>query len=289
MNDWKGCSYKMTENHKDLKPVTKWVGGKRQLLKHLNELKPDNYNCYFEPFVGGGAMLFNLAPQKAVINDFNADLINLYKVVKDHPYQLLTLLEHHAENNTKEYYLKIRSLDRSDAINHLSSIEKAARILYMLKVDFNGMYRVNKDNQFNVPYGKYVNPRIADHENIIEVSRYLQQSDVEILNGDFADAVKNAKTGDFVYFDPPYLPLNSTSDFTSYTADGFTLNDQKRLSDLFFELSDHGVYVMVSNSYVPMIEELYQGADIHLVKANRFINSKADKRGKVNEVIITNY
>ena len=276
-----------TENN--LKPITKWVGGKRQLLGELNKFKPNSFNTYFEPFVGGGAFLFNLAPEKAVINDFNADLVNLYKVVKNDPENLLKILGKHAENNSKDYYLKLRELDRRKAIDKLSDVEKAARILYMLKVDFNGLYRVNKQNQFNVPYGRYKNPNIADRENIISVSNYFNQSNVDILNGDFEKAVENAQKDDFVYFDPPYVPVNPTSDFTSYTSKGFNISDQERLMNLFFSLSEKGVKVMLSNSDVDFVREMYRNANIHSVQANRFINSKSDKRGKIGEVIITNY
>ena len=276
-----------TENN--LKPITKWVGGKRQLLGELNKFKPNSFNTYFEPFVGGGAFLFNLAPENAVINDFNADLVNLYKVVKNDPENLLKILGKHAENNSKDYYLKLRELDRSKAIDKLSDVEKAARILYMLKVDFNGLYRVNKQNQFNVPYGRYKNPNIADRENIISVSNYFNQSNVDILNGDFEKAVENAQKDDFVYFDPPYVPVNPTSDFTSYTSKGFNISDQERLMNLFFSLSEKGVKVMLSNSDVDFVREMYRNANIHSVQANRFINSKSDKRGKIGEVIITNY
>ncbi|CAI2554763.1 Modification methylase DpnIIA [Apilactobacillus kunkeei] len=276
-------------NENNLKPITKWVGGKRQLLGELNKFKPDTFNTYFEPFVGGGAFLFNLAPENAVINDFNADLVNLYKIVKNDPESLLKILGKHAENNSKDYYLRLRELDRSNAIDKLSDVEKAARILYMLKVDFNGLYRVNKQNQFNVPYGRYKNPNIADRENIISVSNYFNQSNVDILNGDFEKAVENAQKDDFVYFDPPYVPVNPTSDFTSYTSKGFNISDQERLMALFFSLSEKGVRVMLSNSDVDLVRKMYRNANIHSVQANRFINSKSDKRGKIGEVIITNY
>lgn len=276
-------------NNKDLKPITKWVGGKRQLLPYLYEFMPKSFNNYFEPFVGGGAMLFSIAPKNAVINDLNTDLINLYNVIKTDPEKLLSVLEYHSKNNNKEYYLKIRELDRNDSIKKLSNIEKAARILYMLKVDFNGMYRVNKKNQFNVPYGKYKNPKIADREGIINVSNYFNNNNIKIFNTDFEKAIETAQPNDFVYFDPPYVPINKTSSFTSYTSEGFNLNEQKRLRNTFFKLSNKGVKVMLSNSDVDIIRELYKEANIHSVQANRFINSNSKKRGKIGEVIITNY
>lgn len=274
---------------KNLKPFTKWAGGKRQLLPQLQKFKPENYNTYFEPFVGGGALLFSLHPQNAVINDFNSSLMNVYRVIKENPEELLEILEKHAENNSKEYYLKIRSADRDGRIEKMSNVEKAARLLYMLKVDFNGLYRVNKKGQFNVPYGKNKNPKIADRENIMAVSNYFNACNIDFLSGDFEDAVQGVKENDFVYFDPPYIPLSSTSNFTSYTEDGFSFNDQKRLRDTFFRLSSIGAYVMLSNSDTPLTRELYAGANIHEVSASRTINSNAKKRGKVGELIITNY
>lgn len=272
-----------------LKPITKWVGGKRQLLPELQSLLPTSYNNYFEPFVGGGALLFSLAPKKAVINDLNSDLINLYITVREEPKKLLELLELHQVNNSKEYYLKIRALDRSEDFNNLTKVEKAARLLYMLKVDFNGMYRVNSKGQFNVPYGKYKNPQIANTENIEIVSEYFNKHEIIILNDDFSRAVEGAKIGDLVYFDPPYIPVSETSNFTSYTSAGFGSNEQKRLRDLFFELSDAGVYVMLSNSDTKLTRELYGQANIHEVQAMRVINSNAKRRGKIGELIITNY
>lgn len=274
---------------RNLKPFTKWVGGKRQLLPELQKFKPKNYNTYFEPFVGGGALLFSLHPQNAVINDFNSSLMNVYRVIKENPEELLKILEKYAENNSKEYYLKIRSADRDGRIEKMNNVEKAARLLYMLKVDFNGLYRVNKKGQFNVPYGKNKNPKIADRENIMAVSGYFNSCNIDFLSGDFEDAVHGVQENDFVYFDPPYIPLSSTSNFTSYTEDGFSFDDQKRLRDTFFRLSSIGAYVMLSNSDTPLTRELYAGANIHEVTASRTINSNAKKRGKVGELIITNY
>ncbi|WP_220728770.1 DNA adenine methylase [Apilactobacillus xinyiensis] len=279
----------MTDLEKNLKPITKWVGGKRQLLPELHKYMPTSYNNYFEPFVGGGAMLFSIKPLNATINDFNSDLINLYANVRDNPQRLLELLENHKRLNSKEYYLEVRNMDRNGKINELSSVEKAARILYMLKVDFNGMYRVNRKNQFNVPYGRYKNPKIADYETINAASKYFKEANVTFLNGDFQEAVQSAVKDDFIYFDPPYVPVNSTSNFTSYTSEGFDIADQKRLKHVFDSLSNDGVKVMLSNSDVDIIHELYHEYNIHLVQAKRHINSDSSKRGKVGEVIITNY
>lgn len=274
---------------KELKPVTKWVGGKRQLLPELVKRIPQSYNRYFEPFVGGGALLFKLAPQNAVINDQNLELINIYQSIKNNPDELIELLKKHQKNNSKEYYLDVRSVDRDGRLDLMTDVERAARILYMLRVDFNGLYRVNKKGQFNVPYGKYKNPKIVNKENIRAVSQYFNQTNVEILNEDFAFAVSKAKSDDFVYFDPPYIPLSTTSSFTSYTEDGFGEKDQIRLANKFFELASKGVKVMESNSDTETTRKLYKNANIYEVKASRVINAKASGRGKINELIITSY
>ncbi|HFO0524787.1 TPA: DNA adenine methylase [Staphylococcus aureus] len=273
-----------------LKPFTKWTGGKRQLLPELKHLTPQNFNEYYEPFVGGGAFLFDLKPNVAFINDANEDLINAYRVIRDNVEELIDLLEVHKINNTKEYYYKIRNLDRSDNFNKMSAVEKAARILYMLRVNFNGLYRVNSKGQFNTPYGRYSNPKIVDRENLLNISEYLKQ-DITITSGDFYNCVQGAKANDFVYFDPPYIPISTSSNFTSYTANKFDLKEQERLRDTFIELDNRGVYVMLSNSNSDIIYELYNDYkdNIKTVDANRMINSNSKGRGKIKEVIITNY
>ena len=278
-----------TETSNNLKPVTKWVGGKRQLLPKLKEYLPANFNTYFEPFVGGGALLFDLHPNRAVINDMNSDLINAYEVIRDHPDELLELLKLHQEKNSKEYYLELRNLDRTAKYASLDKVTRAARLLYMLRVDFNGMYRVNSKGQFNVPYGRYKNPKIVNEANIYAVSEYFRTNNIQITNSDFAKIVATAKKDDLVYFDPPYIPVTETASFTAYTKDGFTLADQERLRDTFFELAQRGVKVMLSNSDTDIIHELYAQAHIHQVQAKRAINSVASKRGQVGEVIITSY
>lgn len=272
-----------------LKPVTKWVGGKRKLLPELHQLKPDTYNNYYEPFFGGGAFLFDLMPKNAVINDQNSELINVYRIIKESPKELIELLTQHKENNSKEYYLDLRAADRDGRIDAMNDVEKAARIMYMLKVDFNGLYRVNSKGQFNVPYGRYKNPSIVDAENIMNVSSYFNSNNITILEGDFATAVESAQNNDLVYFDPPYIPLNVTSNFTAYTADGFDDKDQIRLRDIFFDLANKGVNVMLSNSDTELTRELYKDAVIHEVMVGRAINSDATKRGKISELIITSY
>lgn len=272
-----------------LQPFTKWTGGKRQLLPVIRELMPKTYNRYFEPFVGGGALFFDLAPKDAVINDFNAELINCYQQIKDNPQELIEILKVHQEYNSKEYYLDLRSADRDERIDMMSEVQRAARILYMLRVNFNGLYRVNSKNQFNVSYGRYKNPKIVDEELISAISVYLNNNQLEIKVGDFEKAIVDVRTGDFVYFDPPYIPLSETSAFTSYTHEGFSFADQVRLRDAFKRLSDTGAYVMLSNSSSALVEELYKDFNIHYVEATRTNGAKSSSRGKISEIIVTNY
>lgn len=275
--------------NKRMKPFTKWTGGKRKLLPILTELIPDDFNRYYEPFIGGGALLFKLLPRDAIINDFNEELINSYLQIRDNPNELIDLLAEHKDKNSKDYYLYIRSADRDGRIEDMTDVERAARILYMLRVDFNGLYRVNSKNQFNVPYGRYKNPKILDEDLIYEVSGYLNANNIQILQGDFANAVADAVDGDLVYFDPPYIPLSETSSFTSYTHEGFSYEDQVRLRNTVRDLTRRGVKVILSNSSSPLVEDLYQEFNLHYVDASRTNGAKPTSRGKIKEIIVTNY
>lgn len=275
--------------NKRMKPFTKWTGGKRKLLPILTELIPDDFNRYYEPFIGGGALLFKLLPHDAIINDFNEELINSYLQIRDNPNELIDLLAEHKDKNSKDYYLNIRSADRDGRIEDMTDVERAARILYMLRVDFNGLYRVNSKNQFNVPYGRYKNPKILDEDLIYEVSGYLNANNIQILQGDFANAVADAVDGDLVYFDPPYIPLSETSSFTSYTHEGFSNEDQVRLRNTVRDLTRRGVKVILSNSSSPLVEDLYQEFNLHYVDASRTNGAKPTSRGKIKEIIVTNY
>ena len=279
----------MNDNLEKLQPFTKWTGGKRKLLPKLKELLPVDYNNYYEPFIGGGALFFELSPKNATINDFNEELINCYIQIKNNPKELIEILREHKERNSKEYYLEIRGLDRLDSFSMLSDIERSARIMYMLRVNFNGLYRVNSKNQFNVPYGNYSNPKIVDEELINSISDYLNSNEIKIMSGDFEDSLNTVREGDFVYFDPPYIPLNETSSFTSYTHEGFSYEDQVRLRDTVKKLTEKGVKVMVSNSSSDLTIELYREFNIHYVDVTRTNGGKSSSRGVVKEVIITNY
>lgn len=279
-----------------MKPFLKWVGGKRQLLKDINQFIPKIYSNYYEPFIGGGALFFNLKPKSAHINDANSQLIMSYKAIKSDVDQLVEILKYHENNNSKEYYLKLRAMDRSENFKQLSDVEKAARLIYMNKVGFNGLYRVNKLGYNNVPYGKYKNPSIVNQDLLREISSYLNENNILITSQDYNLAVENVSVNDLVYFDPPYHPINETSSFTSYHKNGFTSDDQILLKKKSDELIQRGAFVILSNSSTDFIKDLYSNrinnakSDInytlHSVSAKRHINSKANSRGPVEELII---
>ncbi len=272
------------------KPFVKWAGGKRQILDKLKKYVPVEYNTYYEPFVGGGALLFELAPKHAVINDLNKELMNTYKVLCDEEKfkKMCRVLNNYEANHSEEFYYEIRNKDRNkNTYNKLSDYTRAARTIYLNKACFNGLYRVNSKGEFNVPYGKKTKVNTYDGNNLITVSNYLTMNDIKILNVDYKEALKTAKKGDFVYIDPPYD--SDTAIFTNYTETGFNKDSQRELASSFKELSDKGVFVMLSNYNTTLIQELYKGYHIHLIEAKRNINANAKKRGSVFEVIITNY
>ena len=272
------------------KPFVKWAGGKRQILDELKKHVPNEYNTYYEPFIGGGALLFELSPKKAVINDSNKELMNVYDVLCDDKKfkKMCNVLNSYETNHSEEFYYEIRNKDREKMqFNRLADYTRAARTIYLNKACFNGLYRVNSKNEFNVPFGKKTKVNTYDGGNLITVSNYLTMNDVKILSVDFEECVKNAKKGDFVYFDPPYD--SDTNTFNSYTEDGFGKEEQRRLARVFKELDERGVYVMLSNHNTTLVNELYEGYNIYVIEAKRNINSKGNKRGKVEELIITNF
>ena len=266
-------------------PIVKWVGGKRQLMFELQKNMPKKYNRYFEPFIGGGALFFELQPENAYISDMNEELINLYSVVRNNVYELINDLSKHEVS--KEYFLEIRNIDRTEKYAELSSIERASRFIYLNRTCFNGMYRVNSQGQFNVPFGHYKKPRIIDENNLLNCSELLRKT--EIKCADFSDILDKVQKGDFVYFDPPYVPLNETSSFTSYTKDGFDLDMQFKLREVCDELNSMDVMFMLSNSDTRLVNELYSNYEIKKVFASRQINANADGRGKITEVLVRNY
>ncbi len=271
-------------------PFLKWAGGKRQLLPIIKEYIPQKFTQYYEPFVGAGAVLFALQPKKSVINDTNSELINCYCVIRDNPEELLQLCQQHRENNSKEYYYCLRGQDRQNDFKDKSPTERAARIIYLNKTCFNGLFRVNSRGQFNVPYGNYSNPIIAEPGVIKSVSAYLNQRNVRITAGDFAQAVTTARKGAFIYFDPPYHPISDTSSFTGYSVNGFAEAEQIRLKQVCDKLSQRGCQVLISNSSAAFIQELYgdRNYEIVEVKASRAINAVGSKRSRIKELLIHN-
>lgn len=269
-----------------LKPFLKWVGGKRQLLDQIKPYLPKTFNKYYEPFIGGGAMLFDLQPSIAFINDVNAELINTYQVIKSNPQELITTLTYF--DHSKSFYEGLRLWDRdTDFLVKYSEVERAARFIYINKCGFNGLWRVNSKGQCNVPFGKNRSPDYVQEKLIIECSQYLQN--VFISECDFEIAVLTAESGDFVYFDPPYHPLNETSKFTGYSKESFKESDQIRLKKLIDDLTHRGVKILLSNSYSPFALELFQGYNQYVLSANRNINSVSSKRGAISELLVANF
>jgi DNA adenine methylase len=273
-----------------LTPFVKWAGGKRQLMTSLLELKPKKFDKYFEPFVGGGALFLELAPKEAVINDFNSELISVYKSLKNKEafIELYKFCKEHEALHSEEYFYKIRALDTSADYINQPLPTRAARCIYLNKACFNGLYRVNAKGQFNVPFNGKTKVKLFDEDNFQALHQYFLNNDISIHNGDYQAILDKPKKGDFVYFDPPYDVVGNQS-FTTYTKIGFGREEQTRLRDNFKNLSEKGVFVMLSNSNTEFIRELYKDFNIHIVQARRNINSQSNGRGKVEEVIVTNY
>ncbi len=269
-----------------MKPFVKWAGGKGQIIGELLARAPEKYNRYFEPFVGAGALFFALNPGRAVLNDKNEELMNAYSVVRTNVSDLAASLATHASlhgRHGRDHYYRVRGIDP----HTLSSVERASRFIYLNRTCYNGLWRVNSSGRFNVPLGRYKNPKILDEENLRAVSDRLQNT--TILCVDFEAAVAEAAPGDFVYFDPPYHPLSETSRFTGYVDEGFGPESQVRLAGVFGTLADRGASVMLSNSDTAFVRGLYDGFRIDVVQAKRPINCRADGRGVVNELIVRNY
>jgi DNA adenine methylase len=262
------------------RPFIKWAGGKRQLLPSLLQHAPPSPSRYFEPFIGGGALFFALHPKRAVLADVNARLIRTYKGVQNHVEEVIHLLRSYRHDPTFFYEFR----EKKD-IDTGSDAEVAAWFIYLNKTGFNGLYRVNRDNRFNVPFGRYANPNICDEPTLRACSKAL--AGTELLIEDFEKVVAKAERGDFVYFDPPYVPLSATSSFTSYTSNGFAEAEQTRLRDTAKTLKQRGVRVLLSNSSAPLVRKLYgDGFDVIEVSATRAVNSKATARGAIVELLI---
>ncbi|PIQ29225.1 DNA methyltransferase [bacterium (Candidatus Blackallbacteria) CG17_big_fil_post_rev_8_21_14_2_50_48_46] len=269
------------------KPFLKWAGGKRQLVPVLREHLPPAFKGYYEPFVGAGALLFELQPRQAVINDLNHDLITCYRVLKKNPQALIEKLREH--RNEKDHFYETRALDRHPEFSQFCEIQRAARMIYLNKTCFNGLFRVNRKGHFNAPFGNYRNPNIVNEEGLMAVHRYISRSALQVFNTDFEEAVQTARRGDFIYFDPPYDPVSETASFTGYQSGGFGRLEQYRLMCVVTELTRRGCRVMLSNSATEYIRSLYKDFKIVRVAAHRMINSVGSRRGKIDEFLITNY
>lgn len=273
----------------NISPFVKWAGGKKQIINNLIEKVPNEYNNYFEPFIGGGSLFLTLQPQKAFINDINIQLLNVYEQLKIDSNHLITFINQlDSEVTDKERYYALRErFNEKIALGEID-VEAAGLMIWLNKHCFNGLYRVNSKGFFNVPYNNRKTGSSIDEENLRSIGKFLTENKITITNLDFEDACKNVKKDDFVYFDSPYIPVSATASFTDYAKEGFKYEDHLRLAKLYKELDKKGAKLMLSNNNVELVYELYQGYNIESISVKRMINSKANKRTG-SEVIITNY
>lgn len=278
-----------------MKPFLKWAGGKRQLLPYIKEfINKENIGDgkYYEPFLGGGSIFFDLGHKNSIINDYNNEIINTYKVIKKFPNKLIDALKVHATNHSKDYFYQIRALDRDiENYNKMDDVSKAARTIYLNRTCYNGLYRVNQSGFFNTPIGNYVNPLICDEDNIREISKFLNQNKIKITSLDFEKAVESAKKGDWIYFDPPY-DYEDGAGFVNYVKEGFNHDDLTRLKKVCDRLIEKGCSVLISNNDTLFVRTLFTSNpnyeivyETKTIKANRNITSKKERK-KVEEVLI---
>lgn len=284
-----------TKNNNNLlvQPILKWAGGKRQLLVQMKPYFPKRYTSYYEPFIGGGAVLFDLQPKNAVINDYNADLINCYECIKENIEELIEKLKDYNTKNDSENFYKIRAIDRTEEYKKWNSVEKAARLIYLNRTCYNGLFRMNSSGQFNSPFGSYKNPSICNELVLRELNKYFNENNIEFRKGDFYEACIDAPKGAFIYLDPPYDQFEDQTNFVGYTKNGFNRDDQVRLKEMCDVLIERGCQVVISNSKTKFILELYSDKtkytikySIKTVNARRNINSDSSKRGEIEEVLI---
>ena len=265
----------------NVRPVLKWAGGKSQLIPNLEGKMPANYNRYFEPFFGGGALFFHLKPQLSVISDSNEELIVLYQTLVSKVEEVIELLKSYP--NDKDFFYSMREMDREE--KRLSDVERSARTVYLNKTCFNGLYRVNRKGEFNTPFGNYKNPTICDEENLREASKMLNQA--QIICGDYSDVLlKNAKKDDFIFLDPPYIPISENSDFKRYTKEQFGIEDHHKLKQVVNELHERECFIILTNSNHPTVIEQYKEYQIEIVKTKRNINCKGELRSG-EDIIVT--
>lgn len=272
-----------------IQPFVKWAGGKRGLLYEIDKYFPEegSYGRYYEPFLGGGSVLFYAHPKKATVNDYNKELINAYKIVQNNVEELIQDLSKH--ENSEKYFYSMRDIDKDDEYNTWSDVQKASRMIFLNKTCYNGLYRVNSQGYFNTPFGKYKNPNIVNEVVLKSVSEYLKKKDIQFRCGDYKEGLKGIRKNSFVYLDPPYATSKNTTNFTGYTINGFDDEEQKKLKDVCDQLNSKGIKFLLSNSNVELIRELYKDYDMHIVHMNRLINSNTSNRGVVEELLIKNY
>lgn len=276
------------EKNKLVAPVLKWVGGKRQLIETFMDLIPKKISSYCEPFLGGGALFFKLQPKKAYVNDINADLILVYKVIRDDVEKLISELSNF--KNDAEFFYSVRDWDRDkEKYNSLSDVQRAARIIFLNKTCYNGLYRVNNAGEFNSPFGSYRNPNIINEPVLRAVSKYFNSAQIQLTSVDYAEVLAEIPKKTFVYLDPPYDPISTTSNFTGYSKGGFTREDQIRLKECCDFLTANKIKFMLSNSKTEFILDLYSAYNITTVQAKRAINSVGNGRGNVEEIVVRNY
>jgi len=266
---------------KGVKPFIKWAGGKSRLLAQYEPFFPPSFRRYFEPFLGSGAVYLHLQAQPAVLSDSNSDLVNCWQVVRDQVESLIAHLEQHQVD--RDYYYRLRAC----APEQLAPVERASRLIFLNKTCYNGLYRVNRAGQFNVPFGDYKKPRIFQADHLRAVSALMQP--VKIIASSFDRVLREARRGDFIYFDPPYLPLSSTSNFTGYTGQAFGVAQQEYLAEVYRTLHSRRCLLMLSNSNTQLIRDLYCGFRIEEVWAGRAINSVATRRQPIRELVVMNY
>ena len=277
------------KNKSLISPVLKWVGGKRQLIGSLAELLPKRrVTSYCEPFMGGGALLFSIQPPKAWVNDVNHELIQVYEVIRDDVEPLLAELGKH--RNEPEYFYEVRDWDRDKAYYaSLSTVQKAARVIYLNKTCYNGLFRVNSAGEFNTPFGKYKNPNIVNAPTLRAVSAYFNAASIQFSSVDYAELLPKLDKDTFVYLDPPYDPVSTTANFTGYAKGGFDKREQLRLCEFCHELDRRKIRFMLSNSATDFIKGIYSKYRLTTVQAKRAVNSVAAKRGTVDEIVVRNY
>ncbi|KDR94446.1 DNA adenine methylase [Peptoclostridium litorale DSM 5388] len=271
------------KNNKYVSPFIKWSKDEKHLVPELEKYVPKNFTSYREPFLGGGALLFHIQPQNAVLNAVNVELLNLYTVIRDKVEYLIEDLKSHV--NEKDYFYHIRSLDRNGKIHELSDVERASRMIYLNKTCFNGFFKVNEQGQFDAPFGSYKNPKIVNKIILRAVSEYFNKNNIQFTNKSFEESIKDVEKGAFVYLAPPYTPVSDNSKF----ANGFVMEDHMKLKELCDNLSSRGINFLLSNSSDPFVHDLYKDYNIEIIEIGRNINSISSKRGQIEEVLIRNY